>query len=249
LNPRLHIGTMGWSYGFWKGSFYPEELASKNFLNYYSKRFNSVEVNSTFYRIPRGKTIIEWDKSTPQGFKFSLKFPQKITHVKMLQNCEDETKVFLERAILLEEKLGVLLLQFPPTFGSKNFPLLVKYLKNLPRKFHYTIEVRNKSLLNDDFYALLREGNVALTWVDTVKMSLVTELTADFIYVRWEGDRSKVRGIMGTTEVDQKNNIQSWAHKLNSLKDKDIYGYYSKYYSGFPPQDCLDLLKEIQLAS
>ena len=166
----------------------------------------------------------------------------------MLQNCEDETTVFLERASLLEEKLGVLLLQFPPAFGSKKFPLIVKYLKDLPRKFYYAIEVRNKSLLNEDFYTLLREENVAFTWVDAVKMPLVTELTADFIYVRWEGDHSKVQGVIGTTEVDQKNNIQSWAHKLNSLKDKDIYGYYSKYYSGFPPQDCLDLLNEIQLA-
>ena len=110
---NVHIGTMGWSYDFWKGRFYPENLQSNEFLAYYSSKFDTVEVDNTFYRIPMEQTVLRWKEQTPKGFVFSLKFPQVITHIKMLRNCEDETRVFLERVELLGEKLGPLLLQFP----------------------------------------------------------------------------------------------------------------------------------------
>ena len=118
----LHVGTMGWSYGFWKGTFYPEKLPSNEFLGYYARQFGTVEVDSTFYRIPRTQTVTDWKEQTPDGFVFSLKFPQVITHVKMLEDCQEETKVFLERVSLLKEKLGVLLLQFPYAFKPESFP-------------------------------------------------------------------------------------------------------------------------------
>jgi uncharacterized protein YecE (DUF72 family) len=91
INRKLHVGTQGWSYSFWKGSFYPENLAPQDFLAFYAKQFSTVEVDSTFYRIPSIKTVAEWKKQTPEGFIFSLKFPQKITHVKMLKDCQEET--------------------------------------------------------------------------------------------------------------------------------------------------------------
>ena len=103
---NVHVGTMGWSYDFWKGNFYPENLTSKEFLAYYAKQFGSVEVDSTFYRIPRAQTVTEWKQQTPEDFMFSLKFPQVITHVKMLKDCREETKVFLEHVGLLGKKLG-----------------------------------------------------------------------------------------------------------------------------------------------
>ena len=118
----LHVGTMGWSYGFWKGTFYPEKLPSKEFLGYYARQFGTVEVDSTFYRIPRTQTVTDWKTQTPEDFVFSLKFPQVITHIKMLEDCQEETNVFLEHASLLKEKLGVLLLQFPYAFKPESFP-------------------------------------------------------------------------------------------------------------------------------
>jgi uncharacterized protein YecE (DUF72 family) len=186
---RLHVGTMGWSYGFWKGKFYPEGLASKEFLAYYAKRFSTVEVDSTFYRIPRTQSVTDWKARTPEGFIFSLKFPQVITHVKMLENCEEETNVFLERVALLEEELGALLLQFPYAFGTKHVPLLRDFLPTLPKKHRYVVEVRNRRLLNHDFYSVLRDNNVVLAWVDSPFMPQISEVTSDFIYVRWVGDR------------------------------------------------------------
>jgi uncharacterized protein YecE (DUF72 family) len=243
----LHIGTMGWSYGFWKGSFYPEDCKAKEFLTYFSRRFNSVEVDSSFYRIPSLQALKDWKKQSSDNFKFSLKFPQKITHFKMLENAEEETQIFLDHVDLLGEKLGILLLQFPPMFRQQHFSLLKNYLDLLPQKYQYALEVRNKSLLNDQVYALLRDHNIALVWVDAVKMPLVSEMTANHIFVRWEGDRKAVKGDLGKTEVDRAYDIKLWAEKLKLLRDKEIqvFGYFSKYYSGFPPNDVKELLKSL----
>ncbi|MCW4009091.1 MAG: DUF72 domain-containing protein [Candidatus Bathyarchaeota archaeon] len=249
LAAELHVGTMGWSYSFWKGNFYPKELASKDFLAYYAKHLGTVEVDSTFYRIPRTQTITEWHQQTPNGFLFSLKFPQKITHIKMLQNCEEETQVFLERADLLGEKLGVLLLQFPPMFRQRHFPLLAAYLKALPKRYRYAVEVRNKSLLTKELYGLLKEQGVALVWVDAAKMPLAAEVTADFLYVRWEGDRKAVMGTTGKTETDRAKEIQVWTKRVQPFWEKHIpvFGYFSKYYSGNPTGDAQEFLKQAHL--
>ncbi|MGW8289270.1 MAG: DUF72 domain-containing protein, partial [Candidatus Bathyarchaeia archaeon] len=144
----LHVGTMGWSYDFWKGSFYPEHSLSKELLRYYAKQFGTVEVDSTFYRIPRKTTVTKWKEQTPDGFVFSLKFPQVITHVKMLKDCKEETAVFLERISLLKEKLGVLLLQFPYTMKEEKIALLRDFLQSLPKTHRYVVEIRNRKLLD-----------------------------------------------------------------------------------------------------
>jgi uncharacterized protein YecE (DUF72 family) len=244
---KLHVGTMGWSYSFWKGNFYPETLASKEFLAYYATQFNTVEVDSTFYRIPRTQSVTDWKEQTPEGFLFSLKFPQVITHVKMLKDCQEEVAVFLERVDLLKEKLGVLLLQFPYTFGTEHVSLLRDFLQNLPKEHRYVVEVRNRKLLNDGFYSVLRDNNVVLAWVESPFMPQVNAVTSDFIYVRWEGDRRRVNGTLGRMEVDRKVQIKLWADKLKPFLDEqtEVFGYFSKYYSGHSPSDAKDLLKNI----
>jgi uncharacterized protein YecE (DUF72 family) len=244
---RLHVGTMGWSYGFWKGSFYPEDLASKEFLAYYAKHFGTVEVDSTFYRIPRRQSVLDWKAQTPEDFVFSLKFPQVVTHVKMLKDCEEETSVFLEHVALLKEKLGVLLLQFPYNFGTERVPLLREFLQTLPKTHRYAVEVRNRKLLNHDFYSVLRDHNVVLAWADSPFMSQISELTSDFIYVRWVGDRRRVKGTLGKVEVDRTERINAWADKLKPFlqEETEVFGYFSKYYSGLSPSDAKELLELI----
>jgi uncharacterized protein YecE (DUF72 family) len=240
----LHVGTMGWSYGFWKGNFYPENLPSKEFLAYYAKRFKTVEVNSTFYRIPRRQSVLDWKEQTPKGFVFSLKFPQVITHVKMLENCQGETSVFLERVGLLKEKFGALLLQFPYAFGAEHVTLLRDFLQNLPKEHRYVVEVRNRKLLNDSFYSVLRDNNVVLAWVDSPFMPQISEVTSDFIYVRWEGDRRRVKGTLGRIEVDRAEKIKLWADRIKPFLERqtEVFGYFSKYYSGHTPSDAKALL-------
>jgi len=236
---NLHLGTIGWSYSFWKGPFYPNKTVSKDFLAYYATRFDTVEVDSTFYRIPNVQAVTNWKNQTPKSFTFSLKFPGVITHVKMLKNCQRETSLFLDRTKILGEKLGPLLLQFPPNFGVDHLPELADFLQKLPKSNRYVVEVRDQAWLNTDFYSLLRANNSALAWVDSPSMPQTGEVTSDFLYMRWEGDRKKVKGTLGKIEVDTKDSLHLWANKIKAYLNKqtDVFGYFSKYYSGYPPSD------------
>ena len=243
--PKLYLGTIGWSYNFWKGSFYPRNTNSTDYLAYYSSQFNTVEVDSTFYHLPMQSTVESWRLQVPEGFVFSLKFPQLITHFKDLKDCEQETATFLGRAELLKEKLGAMLLQFPPNFTGSRMTDLSDYLAKLPKQYNYAIEVRHKSWLTQEFISLLRENGVAL--VTTEKSITEFEATADFLYIRWEGDRKSVNGQKGEIEVDKAEDLQTWADKLRPRLNRGlkVFGYFGKYYSGLPPSDVQILWKNI----
>jgi uncharacterized protein YecE (DUF72 family) len=236
------LGTIGWSYIFWKGKFYPQRTLAKDYLAYYSTQFNTVEADSTFYRIPTTQTVISWKKQTPKNFQFSLKFPQVITHIKMLKDCQNETNVFLDRASLLEEKLGPLLLQFPPNFGIEHLPVLDAFLEKLPKHHRYVVEVRNNSWLNEEFYSCLKANKAALAWTDRPLMVQISEVTAAFLYFRWEGDRKKVNGTLGKIEADRAEDLKLVAGIIKPLVPKmEVFGYFGKYFSGYPPSDVVNL--------
>lgn len=242
---NLHLGTIGWSYNFWKGKFYPNKVASKEFLSYYANKFDTVEVDSTFYRIPTAQAVTKWASQTPSNFLFSFKFPRVITHIKMLKDCERETSLFLERTNQLGGKLGPSLLQFPPNFGVNHFSDLADFIHRLPKTRRYVVEVRDEKWLNSDFYSLLRANGVALAWVDSPSMPQSDVVTSDFLYVRLEGDRSKVKGTLGMIEADKAVGLKMWAEKIKRFLSANIevYGYFGKYYSGYPPSDVNSLLK------
>ena len=157
----------------------------------------------------------------------------------MLKDCERETNLFLERMALLGEKLGPLLLQFPPSFGVERLPDLADFLNKLPKTLRYVVEVRDEGFLTDAFYSILKANNVALAWVDGPYMPSVNEVTSDFLYVRWEGDRKKVKGTLGKIEADTKDSLRDWADKLKPFLNRklQVFGYFGKYYSGYPPSD------------
>jgi len=236
---NFHLGTIGWSYSFWRGSFYPDQVSSKDFLAYYSSKFSTVEVDNTFYRIPNQQAVANWKEQTPDGFRFSLKFPGVITHVKMLKDCQRETNLFLERTAQLKDKLGALLLQFPPSFGIERLSNLADFLHKLPKTQRYVVEVRDEGFLNERFYKVLRDNNVALAWADGPFIPSVSEVTSDFLYFRWEGDRAKVKGTLGKIEVNVTENLRLWADKIKPYlsKNMEVFGYFGKYYSGYPPSD------------
>ncbi len=242
---KLHIGTMGWSYDFWVGNFYHKGLKATDFLAEYSKHFDTVEVDSTFYGIPYESTVIRWKDQTPSDFLFSLKFPKAITHEKMLKDCEEDVRRFIERISLLQGKLGPLLLQFPYGFKAEHLRVLNDFLPSLPKGHRFVVEVRNKKLLDDKLYSLLRENGVALAIVDHPFMPKLEATTADFAYIRWEGDRRKVKGTLGKVEVDRSNDTVTWTEKIKTFLDNsiEVFGYFSKYYSGHPPSDARQLLK------
>jgi uncharacterized protein YecE (DUF72 family) len=245
---KVHVGTMGWSYDFWVGNLYSKEAKTDEYLTEYAQHFDSVEVDSTFYRIPSEATVRKWFDQTPSGFIFSLKFPRVITHIKMLKDCQPETEAFFRHISRLGSKLGPLLLQFSYAFGKNHVSSLEEFLANLPQKHRIAVEVRNKGLLNDEFYSLLRRREVALAWVDSPFMPKLEVITADFAYIRWEGDRRKVNGLLGKVETDRVGDIEAWAGKVRRLLDDsmEVYGYFSKYYSGYPPTDAGQLLGLMQ---
>jgi len=242
---NLYLGTIGWSYNFWRGKFYPNKTTPKNYLTYYSSQFNTVEVDSTFYRTPTPSTVSNWKEQTPENFLFSLKFPQAITHIKMLKDCEYETEIFLDRADLLGEKLGALLLQFPPNFSIEHLADLENFLHKLPANYRYVVEVRNKSWLNQEFYSILEANKTALAWAESPRMAQINELTGGFLYFRWEGDRKKVNGTLGNIEVDRSEDLKLVVEKIKPFLDspKMVFGYFGKYYSGYPPSDIVNLQK------
>jgi uncharacterized protein YecE (DUF72 family) len=239
---------MGWSYNFWVGNFYPKETKSTQLLTEYSKHFDTVEIDNTFYRVPSKSSLEKWKEQTPADFVFSAKFPQIITHRKMLKDCEQDVKFFTERMSALENKMGPLLLQLPPAFGAKQIALLKEFLSKLPKSHRYALEIRNTQLLNSELFAILRENEVALAVAASPFMPEINELTARFVYIRWEGDRKKVKGTLGRTEVDKTDETKMWAEKIKTFlgETDEVFGYFSKYYSGNPPSDAKLLVESLK---
>jgi uncharacterized protein YecE (DUF72 family) len=160
----------------------------------------------------------------------------------MLKECEYETDFFLDMVRLLGEKLGVLLLQFPPNFGIEHLPDLEAYLEKLPKEIRFAVEVRNKSLLDQTFYSVLETNRVALVWVDNLLMSGISKITSNFLYFRWEGNRKKVNGTLGKIEIDRIEDLKVEAERIQLFLSKlDVFGYFGKYYSGYPPLDVINI--------
>jgi uncharacterized protein YecE (DUF72 family) len=182
---ELRVGTSGYSYKEWRGSFYPEKLPNNEMLSFYAKHFPTVEINHSFYRMPAESMLLNWAKSVPEGFRFALKTNQQITHIKRLRNCEETLKRFLEVASVLQDgdHLGPVLVQLPPTFRFDK-PLLEEFLALRPPAFRFAFEVRHPSWYTEETYAVLRARGTALCLAETDKDTPPEVLTADFAYIR-----------------------------------------------------------------
>lgn len=181
---NLQVGTSGFSYKEWKGSFYPEDLPAKEMLSYYSARLPAVEINNTFYRVPKRSLLESWKEEVPKNFHFSLKASQRITHFKRLKDVAAETKFFLDTASALGEQLGVILFQLPPNM-KKDLERLEAFLAVLPKTIRATFEFRHPTWLEDDVLELLSRKNHALCISDTDEMPVNhIDRTADWGYLR-----------------------------------------------------------------
>jgi uncharacterized protein YecE (DUF72 family) len=230
---------MGWSYSFWAGTFYPSELKRREYLHEYSKHFNSVEIDSSFYRVPSPDTVRTWERQVPAGFKFAAKFPRFITHERMLRDCEQQADAFITTMSELHDKLGPMLIQLPPTFTLKHFPQMQNFLAALQKNRRYAVEIRNKELLNEKLYSLLKENRIALVLINQSLAAQMNVATTDFVYMRWEGNRGEITGTLGKVEQDRTEELRASAQTLKTFMDHrlDMFGYFSKYYSGYPPGD------------
>jgi uncharacterized protein YecE (DUF72 family) len=177
------IGTSGYNYPEWRGSFYPEKFPTSKMLPYYAARFSTVEINYTFYRMPNAKTIAGWDAETPADFRFALKAPQRITHYARLREIDESLAYFIDIARRLGPKLGPILFQLPPSF-KKDIARLDGLLGLLPADLRYAFEFRHESWFADDVYASLMGKNAALCIADTGEGTTPIVATGDFGYLR-----------------------------------------------------------------
>jgi uncharacterized protein YecE (DUF72 family) len=188
--------------------------------------------------------IKTWKEQSPDGFLFAAKFPRMITHIRALRDSETNVDAFISKMSQLGSKLGPLLLQFPDSFGPKNLPTLKDFLSTLPKQYRYAVEIRNKKWIRDKLDSLLQENRVANVSTGNTD----SDSTTSFVYLRLEGDRSKVVGTLGKQEMDRKADIQKLAAQIKTHLDSgiEIFVYFSKYFSGYPPSDAEQLLNLLQ---
>jgi uncharacterized protein YecE (DUF72 family) len=257
--PGLRIGTSAFTAAGWSGAFYPPELKPRDYLAYYATRFNSVEVDSTFYRTPSRSTVNGWYEKTPSDFIFAAKVPQIITHEKLLLGCEKEFEEFVDTMVLLNDKLGPLVLQFPyfneTDFSQTDFLTRLRFfLKRLQGStVRYAIEIRNKSWLNEKFADLLRQHNVALalqdqSWMPQPQQMRFDYITTDFTYVRLLGDRKgieKQTKVWDRVIVDRSKELSSWVDVCQQTVRRGLptFIYVNNHFAGHAPATVAQFLE------
>jgi uncharacterized protein YecE (DUF72 family) len=228
---NLFVGTSGYSYKEWKGNFYPEDLPAKEMLSYYSRRLPAVEINNTFYRQPQPSMIENWKEQVPESFRFSIKATQRITHIKRLKNCAEETKYLMETASLLGERLGVVLFQLPPN-SKKDTDRLREFLECLPSQTRTAFEFRHESWFEDDTFDLLRGKNCALVVSDTDDKPLTSiTRTADWGYLR----------LRRTSYADQ--DLVEWKNRVLEQTWKDAFVFFKHEDEGVGPKLAAQFLR------
>ncbi|HEV2805642.1 MAG TPA: DUF72 domain-containing protein [Chthoniobacterales bacterium] len=226
------IGTSGFQYAEWKGTFYPDDLAASKMLAFYAERFTTTEVNYTFRRIPSPKTIQNWYDGTPERFKFSLKAPQKVTHFAKLRNCGDTMRYFCQVISDLEAKLGVVLFQLPPNF-KKDTGVLAAFLEEVPAGLRAAFEFRHASWFDEEVFAVLNARNIALCINDSADLSAPVVATADYGYLRLRRE--------DYTDGD----MERWAATIreNEKVWPDVFVYLKHEESGMGPRLAKQLME------
>ena len=246
--PKIYIGTSGWSYQHWhEGIFYPPDLKKGKELEYYTKYFKSVELNASFYRLPQAKTFENWQKRTPKDFVFALKASRFITHIKKLKGIGEPWELFLQRALLLKEKLGPILFQLPPSlkFDQETLEEFLKIIIKKAEKLKahnlcFALEARHQTWFSQECFNLLRTYNVAFVYADSGRWPKLEKDTADFFYLRMHGP-----GGLYASDY-QEEALKEFAKIIKRFlnKGKDVYCYFNNDYAGYAVRNALRL-KEI----
>ena len=227
---RIAVGTSGYAYKEWKGSFYPADLPADGMLRFYGSRFSTVEINNTFYRMPTEKVVVGWATDVPDGFTFVLKASQRITHRKRLKDAGEELAYFLKTANVLGPKLGPTLFQLPPNL-KKDLPRLQDFLGHVPETWRAAFEFRHASWLDDEVFAALKAHNAALVIADTdpeegeaEPLVVPTVATADWGYLRLRRAEYKAP------------DLKRWAQAVTSQPWTDAFVFFKHEEAGAGPK-------------
>lgn len=237
-----YIGTSGWSYDHWQGLFYPQELSKGRWLEFYMQHFDTVELNTSFYRLPKKKTFVNWRERTPKNFIYSVKMSRYVSHIKRLLNPEESLPRFFESVSALKEKCGPILIQLPPSlkFNEERTENFLRVLTRDYSSYRFTLECRNESWFLKPVYKLLKGYGVALCLADTPNCPYVEEITSDFIYIRLHGHEQLYASNYG----DQQ--LEAWGVKIRGWNNEgmDVYVYFDNDANAYAPKNALGL-KEI----
>ncbi|MFX1498031.1 MAG: DUF72 domain-containing protein [Promethearchaeota archaeon] len=230
------IGTSGWMYNHWKGPFYPKKFPNNEMLSHYVKYFDTVEVNSTFYRIPSVATVKKWINETPDHFIFAIKANRFITHRKYLKDGQTTIKKFFEVIKLFKDKLGPILFQLPPNWKI-NFERLEEFVEILPKQYLFAFEIRNPSWYVDNVIDLFKKFNIALCIHDFTGDLLLEQITTNFTYIRFHGPVGPYYGKYSTDHVNL------WAKKITKWLKQNIkiFAYFNNDAHGWAIENALEL--------
>jgi uncharacterized protein YecE (DUF72 family) len=247
----IHLGTSGWSYEDWVGPFYPTGTPAARYLPIYAGQFNTVEIDSTFYRTPSMTMINAWRDRTPDDFVFAAKVPRAITHDAQLIDVEADVIGFANAMRELGPKCGPLLFQFAPSFTADRLPELQALLPQLPTDLRWVVEVRHTSWLQEPFYDLLRAHNVALAHIDLPWMPRTLPVTADFVYIRWLGDRRAVPDDFShpRPEWARTDDLDWWARQIERVvvREMHVFAYANNHYQGHSPATLREMQRRLHL--
>jgi uncharacterized protein YecE (DUF72 family) len=246
VRPGLHVGTSGWSYGEWDQVFYPAEVKStQDRLHFYSQHFSSVEVNYSFYHLPKQETYLKWAGVVPPEFLFTLKASRFITHIQKLQGIKESWSRFITNAQVLGNRLGPILFQFAPSFRAdlKRLSHFLALLRQDPTGPIYPVfEFRHPSWFIQTTYAILREAGVSLCIAHSARYPCVEEITSDLVYYRFHGPEALFASWYSDGE------LRSWAKRIKPLlkSGKSIYIYFNNTLNGYAVENAKTLCKFIE---
>ena len=237
--PELRIGTSGWHYDHWRGPFYPDDLAAEHYLGFYAERFDTVEVNHSFYQLPEASSVAAWREAAPAGFRFAVKVSRYLTHMKKLKDPEAPLTSFLERVTPLGERLGPLLFQLPPNWHV-DLDRLAAFLEMLPAGVRAAFEFRDPTWFDDAVYELLDRHGAAFCIYDLAGTESPHVVTGDLAYVRLHGSGAAYEG--GYT----KRMLSGWAGACSAWlrAGRDVFVYFDNDARAHAPADA-GALKEM----
>jgi len=250
VSARIYLGTQGWSYSDWVGTFYPPGSKQEHYLPFYAQVFDSVELDTTFYHPPRASVVRSWARLTHGTFRFAAKVPQRITHEARLAAMGDHLRDFVSALEPLESRLGPLLVQMPAEFTNDedNRGVLDRFLAAKPAAARLAVEFRHRSWHQPPVYELLRRRATAMAWTDWRDLPRVFEVTADFLYVRWLGDREAIEKY-DRVQIDRAQAFAEWEREIRQAlpRVREVFGYFNNHWAGHSPASANEMKRRLGL--
>ncbi len=247
MSGKFFIGTSGWNYlHWWNGVFYPSEVKQNKWLEYYAQYFDTVEINSTFYRIPREKTVENWRKRVPDNFTFVVKASRIITHLKKLEGVKEILFNFLDICSEFKEKLGPILFQTPPLLKVNKDKLqnLLNVIIEHPlgNTTRIALEFRNKTWFCDEIFDILKSANSSLCFSDMPEFEIDSPVTADFVYIRKHGKLERYASLYSDEE------LKTYARDIKKYlkENKDVYVFFNNDAYGYAVKNAMTLIEYVK---